>query len=85
MERPSTWSKVVALLPPGRNALDTRKRPVGLWRCEHASYPVEVLTVEGGKKKKIAHCLGCGRSGPARASSMEALTALREESHPGFG
>jgi hypothetical protein len=45
---------------------------------------VEVISVEDGKKK-IAHCLGCGRSGPARASSMEALTALREEPRPGFG
>ena len=64
--------------------MDTRKRRVELWRCEHASYPVEVISVEDGKKK-IAHCLGCGRSGPARASSMEALTALREEPRPGFG
>ena len=44
---------------------------------------MEVLSVEGGEKK-IAHCLGCGRSGPARAGSMEALVALREEARPVF-
>jgi hypothetical protein len=71
------------LAPRGRNALDRRKRRTELWRCEHASYPVEVISVAGGKKK-IAHCLGCGRSGPARAGSMEALVALREEARPDF-
>jgi hypothetical protein len=44
---------------------------------------VEVISVADGKKK-IAHCLGCGRSGPARAGSMEALVALREEARPDF-
>jgi hypothetical protein len=39
-------------------------------------YPVEVLHVEGGKK--IAYCLGCGRSGPVCKRSMEAFIALRE-------
>jgi hypothetical protein len=59
------------------------KRRVDHWRCEHASYPVEVISVADGKK--IAHCLGCGRSGPARAGSMEALVALREEPRLGLG
>jgi hypothetical protein len=44
--------------------MDRGKRRAGLSRCKH-SYPVESLSVEDGKKK-IAHCLGCGRSGPAR-------------------
>jgi hypothetical protein len=44
-------------------------------RCEHATFPVEVLPVGAGKK--IAHCLECGRSGPVRQSSVEALVALR--------
>ena len=51
--------------------------------CEHAHYPVEVLSVVGGEKK-FAHCLGCGRSGPVRASSMEAIEALREEPRRSF-
>ena len=51
--------------------------PIDRGRCEHATYPVEVLTVDEGKKK-IAYCLGCGRSGPAREGSMEALMSLRE-------
>jgi hypothetical protein len=72
------------LAPRGRNALYPGKRQVRLWRCEHASYPVEVISVAGGKKK-IAYCLGCGRSGPARAGSMEALVALREEPRLGLG
>lgn len=62
--------------------MDRRKLPIDREYCEHASYPVEVLSVEGGKK--IAHCLGCGRSGPVRVSSTEALMALREEPRPGF-
>lgn len=57
--------------------MDRRKLPIDHGRCEHASYPVEVVPVEGGRK--IAHCLGCGRSGPVRASTTEALAALREE------
>ena len=44
---------------------------------------MEVISVADGKKK-IAHCLGCGRSGPPRAGSMEALVALREEARPVF-
>ena len=56
--------------------MDPRKRPTGRGRCEHATFPVEVLAVGGGKKK-IAHCPGCGRSGPAREGAAEALAALR--------
>jgi hypothetical protein len=58
--------------------LDRRMQPIDRGRCDHASYPVEVLSVEGGKKK-IAYCLRCGRSGPVHASSAEALMALRKE------
>ena len=64
-------------LPVGRNALDRRKRPTNRGRCEHATFPVVVLPVGGGEKK-IAHCLGCGRSGPVAAGSTEALAALRK-------
>lgn len=60
-----------------RNALNQTKRSRNRGRCEHADYPVEVLAADGGKKK-IALCLGCGRSGPACESSKEALMALRE-------
>ncbi len=49
-------------------------------RCEHDTFPVEVMPVGAGKK--IAYCLGCGRSGPARGGSAEALTALRETPWP---
>ncbi len=57
--------------------MDRRKRRADSGRCGHATLPVEVLPVAGGKK--IAHCLGCGRSGPARPSAPEALAALRDE------
>ena len=60
----------------GRNALEQTKRSTNRGRCEHDAYPVEVLAVADGKK--IALCLGCGRSGPVRGSSTEALMALRE-------
>ena len=63
--------------------LDRSRRPINRGSCEHATYPVEVLPVEGGKKK-IAYCLGCGRSGPACEGSMEALMALRETARPAF-
>ena len=62
--------------------MNPRKQPTGRGRCEHATFPVEVLTVGG--KKKIAHCLGCGRSGPSREGSVEALAALRGTPRPGF-
>ncbi len=67
---------VAALALYGRNALEQTKRSTNRGRCEHDAYPVEVLAVEGGKK--IALCLGCGRAGPVRGSSTEALMALRE-------
>ena len=51
-------------------------------RCEHDTFPVEVMPVGAGKK--IAYCLGCGRTGPARGGSAEALTALRETPWPAF-
>ena len=63
--------------------MDPRKQPTDRGRCEHATFPVEVLVVDGGEKK-IAHCLGCGRSGPAREGSAEALAALRETWRPGL-
>ena len=63
--------------------MDPRKQPTDRGRCEHATFPVEVLAIDGGKKK-IAHCLGCGRSGPAREGSAEALAALRETPRPAF-
>ncbi len=56
--------------------MDRTKRATSRGRCEHDAFPVEVLSVCGGEKK-IAHCLGCGRSGPAREGSAEALAALR--------
>jgi hypothetical protein len=55
--------------------LNLKKRLTNPTRCEHATLPVEVLPVASGKK--IAHCLGCGKSGPACESSAEALAALR--------
>ncbi len=62
--------------------MDPRKRPTDRGRCEHDTFPVEVLAVGGGKK--IAHCPRCGRSGPAREGSAEALAALRGTWRPGF-
>ncbi len=62
--------------------MNPRKQPTGRGRCGHATFPVEVLTVDG--KKKIAHCLGCGRSGPTREGSAEALAALRGTPRTGF-
>jgi hypothetical protein len=56
------------------------KRPTARGRCEHATFPVEVLPVGGGKK--IAHCPECGRSGPACESSAEAIAALRGTPSP---
>ena len=62
--------------------MDPRKRPTDRGRCEHDTFPVEVLAVGGSKK--IAHCPGCGRSGPACEGSAEALAALRGTWRPGF-
>jgi hypothetical protein len=63
--------------------LDRRKRRANRGRCEHSTSPVEVLPVGGGEKK-IAYCIGCGRSGPVAEGSTEALAALREASRPAF-
>lgn len=63
--------------------MERRKVQENRGGCEHAAYPVEVLPVGVGGKK-IAYCLGCGRAGPARESSREALLALREEARPFF-
>ena len=57
-----------------------KKRPTTRGRCEHAAFPVEVLLVGGGKK--IAHCLECGRSGPACESSAQAIAMLRGTPRP---
>jgi len=81
METPVAWSMVVLVAPGGRNDLDRRMQPIDCGRCDHASYPVEVLSVDGGKK--IAYCLRCGRSAPVHASSTEALMALRKETRLG--
>lgn len=45
-------------------------------RCEHDCCPIVVAPTDGGFS---ARCLRCRQSGPARASSTEALVALREE------
>jgi len=37
-----------------------------------------VVVLPVGGEKKIAHCLGCGSSGPVAEGSTEALAALRE-------
>ncbi len=62
--------------------MDRTKRATNRARCEHDTFPVEVLPVGGGKK--IAHCLGCGRSGPTRQSSTETLIGLRDARHVAF-
>jgi hypothetical protein len=64
--------------------LDQRKRSTNRGRCKHATFPVEVVSVGGGRKK-IAHCLGCGRSGPVCEGSAEALAALRARRAPEVG
>jgi hypothetical protein len=77
MELSLAWS-MVYLAPSRKEHLGPKQeeRQMSRGRCQHATFPVEVLPVEGGKK--IAYCLGCGRSGPVCKSSTEALTALRE-------
>jgi hypothetical protein len=59
-----------------KHARSTEEEPMNRRRCEHTTYPVEVLSLDGGKK--IAYCLGCGRTGPVCKSSSEAVIALRE-------
>ena len=71
------WSTVF-LAPSRKERLGPKQeQPMSHGRCEHATYPVEVLPVGGGNKK-IAYCLGCGRSGRVCESSAEAVVALRE-------
>ena len=66
-----------------KHARSTEEESMNRRRCEHTTYPVEVLPLEGGKKK-IAYCLGCGRTGPVCKSSREAVIALREIPHLAF-
>lgn len=54
--------------------MEKREGPADHGRCEHRCYPVEAVPVDGGR---VARCLGCGLSGPTRASAIEALAALR--------
>jgi hypothetical protein len=77
MELFLAWS-MVYLTPSRKERLEPKQeeRQMSRGRCQHTTYPVEVLPVDGDKK--IACCLGCGRSGPVCKSSTEALTALRE-------
>ena len=56
------------------------KRTTTRGRCGHATFPVEVLPVVGGKK--VAYCPECGRAGPACESSAEAIATLRETPRP---
>jgi hypothetical protein len=70
-------------LEEGERLGSKQGRPMNRERCEHTTYPVEVLHVDGGKKK-IAYCLGCGRTGPVCESSTEAVIALREIPHMAF-
>ena len=60
--------------------MDLKEKPTTRGRCGHATFPVEVLLVSGGKK--VAHCPECGRSGPACESSAEAIATLRGTPRP---
>ena len=92
MERSLAWFTVF-LAPYGKEhlrpeeALDgprslQARHAASTTRCKHDTLPVRVLPVGGGKK--IAHCRGCGRSGPVAESSAEALAALRGLQSPFF-
>jgi hypothetical protein len=59
------------------HARSTQVESMNRRRCQHTTYPVEVLPLEGGKKK-IAYCLGCARTAPVCKSWREAVIALRE-------
>jgi hypothetical protein len=83
MELSLAWSMVfLAPSRKGERLASKQVPPMNRERCEHTTYPVEVLHVDGGKK--IAYCLGCGRSGPVCKRSMEAVIALREIAHLAF-
>ena len=77
------WSMVFPAPSRKEHLGSKQERPMNRERCEHTTYPVEMLHVEGGKKR-IAYCLGCGRSGPVCKRSMEAVIALREIAHLAF-
>ena len=82
MEPSLAWFRIF-LAPSWKEHLGSKQeQPMNHERREHTMYPVEVLTVGGGKK--IAHCLGCGRSGPVCKSSTEAIVALREVARLAF-
>lgn len=76
------WSMVFLAASRKEHLGSKQERPMNRECCEHTTYPVEVLHVEGGRK--IAYCLGCGRSGPVCKRSMEAVIALREIAHLAF-
>jgi hypothetical protein len=82
MEPSLAWS-MVFLAPSRKEHLGSKQvPPMNRSRCEHTTYPVEVLAVDGAKK--VAYCLGCGRTGPVCESSTEAVEALREMPHSAF-
>ncbi len=54
-----------------RSAATSREKPT-VWQCEHHYYPIEVVSMGGGR---CARCLGCGARGPVREGSEEALRA----------
>ena len=62
--------------------MEREERPADYGRREHRCYPVEAMPVDGGR---VARCLGCGLSGPTRASAIEALAALRGPGVPEAG
>jgi hypothetical protein len=77
MEPALAWS-MVFLTPSRKEHLGSKQeRPMNHGRCQHTTFPLEVLPVDHGGKK-IAYCLECGRSGPVCKSSTEAVLALRE-------
>lgn len=62
--------------------MEREERPADYGRCDHRCYPVEAIPADGGR---VARCLGCGLSGPTRASAIEALAALRNPGVPEAG
>jgi hypothetical protein len=50
---------MVFLTPSRKERLGSKKQvpPMNRERCEHTTYPVEMLHVDGGEKR-IAYCLG---------------------------
>ena len=70
------------MAPKDRPPMEREGRPTDCGRCVHRCYPVEAKSVDGGR---VARCLGCGLSGPTRASAIEALAALRNPGVPEAG